>query len=59
MAFNSANVEWMGKGKTIESEAALEQFCRSHGLVRWFEMTSRGWDGEVFEEALAFLLDQI
>jgi len=25
VAFDSANVEWMGKGKTIESEAALEQ----------------------------------
>jgi len=59
VAFNSASVEWMGKGQTIESEAALELFCRSHGLVRWFEMKSRGWDGKVFEEALSFLLDKI
>lgn len=59
VAFNSISLEWMGKGKMIESEVALERFCRDHGLVTWFEMKSRGWDGEVFEQALACLMAQI
>ena len=40
VAFNSTDLEWMGKGKMIESEASLEQFCRDHGLITWFEMKS-------------------
>ena len=43
----------------IESQVALEHFCRDHGFDSWFEMKSRGWDGEVFEQALCFLISQI
>lgn len=59
VAFNSSNLEWMGKGKMIESEAALKQFCRDHSLVTWFEMKSHGWDSDTFEEALTCLLEKI
>ncbi|KAL9976154.1 hypothetical protein ACROYT_G013413 [Oculina patagonica] len=57
LTFNSTNLEWMGKGKPFESEAALEQFCREHGFVTWFEMVD--WGGDVFERALACLMDEI
>lgn len=59
LTFNSTNLEWMGSGKAFESEAAIEQFCRDHGFVTWFEMRSRDWDGDVFERALACLMDKI
>ena len=48
VSFNSNNLEWMGQEKMIESETALKQFCRDHGLVTWFEMKSHGWDGDTF-----------
>lgn len=57
LTFNSTNLEWMGKGKPFESEAAVEQFCREHEFVTWFEMTD--WGGDVFERALAYLMDEI
>ena len=60
VAFNSTNLQWMGKGKMFESKVALEEFCRDHGFaVKNFEMKSRCWDGEVFEQALTCLMDQI
>ena len=59
VAFNSTNLEWMGEGKMIESELALERFCHDHGWLKWFEMKSPGWDGEVFEQALTCLMAQI
>ena len=59
VTFNSTSLQWMGKGKAFESEAALEQFCRNHGFVTWFEMRSRDWDGDVFEEALACVMGEI
>ena len=57
LTFNSTNLEWMGKGKAFESEAALKQFCCEHGFVTWFEMTD--WDGDVFERALARVMAKI
>ena len=59
VAFNPTILEWMGEGKIIESQVALEHFCRDHGFDSWFEMKSRGWDGEVFEQVLSFLINQI
>ena len=59
VAFNPTSLEWMGERKIIESQVALEHFCRDHGFDSWFEMKSRGWDGEVFEQALSFLINQI
>ena len=60
VAFNPTILERMGEGKIIESQVALEHFCRDHtGFDSWFEMKSRGWDGEVFEQALSFLINQI
>lgn len=59
VTFNSTNLEWMGKGKTFESMEDVSQFCRDHGFVTSFEMRSRDWDGEIFEQALACLMEQI
>ena len=59
VAFNPASLEWMGEGKMIESQVALEHFCRDHGFDSWFEMKFRGWHGEVFEQALSYLISQI
>ena len=60
VAFNPTILERMGEGKIIESQVALEHFCRDHaGFDSWFEMKSRGWNGEVFEQALSFLINQI
>ena len=59
VAFNPTSLEWVGEGKIIESQVALEHFCRDHGFDAWFETKSRGWDGEVFEQALSFLINQI
>lgn len=59
VTFNSTNLEWMGKGKTFESMEDVSQFCRDHGFVTSFEMRTRDWDGEIFEQALACLMEQI
>lgn len=59
VAFNSTNLEWMGKGKKFESMEDVAQFCRDYGFVTSFEMRSRDWDGDVFERALACLMEQI
>ena len=59
VTFNSSNVEWMGKGMKFESREDVAQFCRDHGFVTSFEMRSRDWDGEIFERALACLMEQI
>jgi len=59
VTFNSTNLEWMGEGKTFESREDVSQFCRDHGFITSFEMRSRDWDGEIFERAVACLMDQI
>lgn len=59
VTFNSTNLEWMEKGNTFESREDVAQFCRDHGFVTSFEIRSRDWDGEIFEQALACLMDQI
>ena len=59
VTFNSTNLEWMGNGNTFESKEDVAQFCRNHGFVTSFEMRARDWDGEIFERALACLMDQI
>ncbi|XP_068733726.1 ras-related protein Rab-38-like [Montipora capricornis] len=53
---------WIGPGKIFESELALDQFCRDHGFVNHFEITSRDWEsGErsVFGQAVNCLLNAI
>ena len=55
-------VQWIGPGKMFESELALNQFCKDHGFVGHFEITSRDWEsGEksVFGRAVNCLLDEI
>lgn len=59
VTFNSTNLEWLGKGKTFESEEALKQFCRDQGFDTWFEMRSPDWDGAMFEAGVAYLMGKI
>ena len=52
-------LQWIGPGKTFESEVALDQFCKDHGFLDHFEIKSRDWEsGEksVFGEAVNCLL---
>ena len=54
--------QWIGAGKTFESELALNQFCHNHGLVSHFEIVSRDWvSGEksVFGQAVNCLMKEI
>ena len=54
--------QWIGPGKIFESELALDQFCKDHGFVDHFEITSRDWEsGEksVFGQAVNCLLKEI
>ena len=56
------SVKWIGHGSIFESELALDQFCKDHGFVGHFEITSRDWEsGErsVFGQAVNCLLDEI
>ena len=55
-------LQWIGPGKTFESEVALDQFCKDHGFVDHFEIKSRDWEsGEesVFGQAVNCLLANI
>ncbi|XP_068733724.1 ras-related protein Rab-38-like [Montipora capricornis] len=54
--------QWIGPGKIFESELALDQFCKEHGFVSHFEITSRDWEsGEksVFGQAVNCLLNAV
>ena len=58
----TSSTKWIGAGKIFESELALDQFCKEHGFVNHFEITSRDWvSGEksVFGQAVNCLLDEI
>ena len=55
-------LQWIGAGEIFESELALDQFCKEHGFVDHFEITSHDWvSGEksVFGQAVNCLLEEI
>ena len=59
ITFNSNNLDWIGRGKMFDSVTTLQRFCREMGFISWYEMKARDWDGQVFEQAITCLMDEI